>query len=81
LLALITPNKNGRPFYKNLEAMIGVTSVQLPKYATKAITSIKARPIPPLKMGKEDCQQIREASGHSKKIGPKNLPNARMNVE
>jgi hypothetical protein len=61
--------------------MIGATSIQLLKYATKAITSIKARPIPPLKMGKEDCQQIREASGHSQKIGLKNFPNTRMNVE
>jgi hypothetical protein len=61
--------------------MIGVTSLQLSKYATNAITSIEARPITPLEMGKEDCWQTREAFGHSKELGPKSLPYMRMKVE
>jgi hypothetical protein len=61
--------------------MIGAISLQLPKYATKAITSIEAKPIAPLEMGKKDCQQTREAFGHLKELGPKNLPNTRMKIE
>jgi hypothetical protein len=55
LLGPIAPNKNGLSFYKNLNAMIGVTSFQLPKYIIEAIIFVKTRPIPPLKMGRKVC--------------------------
>jgi hypothetical protein len=46
-----------------------------------AITFIEARPITPLKMGKEVCERIKEASIHSKKPGPKSFPNMQMRVK
>jgi hypothetical protein len=41
LLVPIAPNKNGQSSYKNLNAMIGATHPQLPKYVAKAITFTK----------------------------------------
>jgi hypothetical protein len=61
-------HKNGRLSYKNLEAMIGVTSLQLPKYSTKAIISIKARPIPPLEMGKRIVNKLGKPLDTSKNL-------------
>jgi hypothetical protein len=51
LLAPITPNKNGWPFYKNLDTMIKATSPHYPKYVVQRITSIETILIPLLEMG------------------------------
>jgi hypothetical protein len=47
--------------YKNLDAIIGATHPQLPKYVAKAITLTKTRSIIPLEMGKESlANELRE---------------------
>jgi len=53
-MALIVPNKNEQPSCKNMDAMIGATSPQFPKYDVGVITFEETRVIPPLEMGRED---------------------------
>jgi len=60
LLALITPNKNGQLFCKNLDVMISVTSPQLPNYVTIAITFVETKFIPPLKTRKKLADDLGE---------------------
>jgi hypothetical protein len=52
-LAFIALNKNGWLSYKNINVMIGTTSPQFTKYATRVIIFTKIKPIPPLKMGRK----------------------------
>jgi len=54
-MAPMAPNKNEQPFCKNMDATIGATSPQLPKYDVGAITFAETRFIPPLEMGREEA--------------------------
>jgi hypothetical protein len=58
LLTPITSNKNGQELNKNLEAMIGASKAQLPKYTAKTMKSKIINPTLPLEMGrwKAMCQ-------------------------
>jgi len=55
--------------------MIGAIKPQLPKHTTGVVTFAKIRPILPLEMGKEACQQTKGVSGHSKEPSLKSFPN------
>jgi hypothetical protein len=58
-----------------MDVMIGAIKPQLPKHTTGVVTFAKIRPILPLEMGKEACQQTKGVSGHSKEPSLKSFPN------
>jgi hypothetical protein len=55
LLALITFNKNGQKYTKNLKPMKGATKAQLLRQPTSIITLEEMKPTPLKEMGRKIC--------------------------
>ncbi len=59
-----------------MDAMIGATSPQLPKYVIRATTFVETKPIPPLEMGREKfADELEEPSNTPNILALNNFPN------